>query len=104
MEVFAFYGGLHLNSNVDRLYMPRKIGGRSLITIEDYKEVAVRGLEVYIHGNEERLIHPASGDKLERKIRNSNCFEESEEREEITRLGGEALHGQYFRKTNKVRS
>ena len=45
--------------------MPRKIGGRSLITIEGYEELAARGLEVYIHANEERLIHTARGDKLE---------------------------------------
>ena len=56
---------MHPKSDVDRLYMPRKVGERSVITIEDYEELAVRGLEVYIHGNEERLIHTAGRDKLE---------------------------------------
>ena len=29
------YGELHPKSNVDRLYIPRKEGGRGLISIED---------------------------------------------------------------------
>ena len=31
----TIYGGLHQNSDVDRLYTPIKYGGRGLITIED---------------------------------------------------------------------
>ena len=61
---FTLYIGLHPTSDVDRLYMPRKIGERSLITIEHYEKLAVRGLEVCIHGNEERLIHIGRGDML----------------------------------------
>ena len=36
-----------------------------MVPIEDYEELAVRGLEVYIHVNEERLTHTFRGDKLE---------------------------------------
>ena len=42
------YGALHPKSDVGRLYMPRK-GGRGLISIEDCVELAIRGLEVYVH-------------------------------------------------------
>ena len=38
-------------SDVDRLYIPRKDGGRNLIVIEDYVELEVRGLQVYVHGS-----------------------------------------------------
>ena len=41
--------------DVDRSYTPRKEGERGLI----------RGLEVYIHGSEERLIQAARGDKID---------------------------------------
>ena len=51
----TIYGGLHPKSDADRLYILRKDGGRGLITIEDCVELAVRGLEVYVHGSEERL-------------------------------------------------
>ena len=52
--MFTIYGALHPKSDVDRLYIPRKEGG--LISIEDCVELAIRGLEVHVHGSEERLI------------------------------------------------
>ena len=53
-KLFTFYGALHPKSDVDRLYIPRKEGGRGLISIEDCVELAIRGLKVYVHGSEER--------------------------------------------------
>ena len=64
-KFFTIYGALHPKSNVDRLYIPRKAGGRGLISIEDCVELAIRDLEVYVHGSEERLIHAARGDKID---------------------------------------
>ena len=47
---------MHPKSDVDRLYIPRKYGGRDLTATENCVELAVRGLEEYIHGRGERLI------------------------------------------------
>ena len=58
-KLFTKYGGLHLKSDINRWYMPRKDGGRALIAIEDSVELAVRVLEVYVHGSEERLLQTA---------------------------------------------
>ena len=63
-KFFTIYGALHHKSDVDRLYIPRK-GGRGLISIKDCVELAIRGLEVYVHGCEERLIQAARGDKID---------------------------------------
>ena len=63
--MFTIYGALHPKSDVDRLYIPRKEGGRGLTSIENYVELATRGLEVYVHGSEERLIQAARGDKID---------------------------------------
>ena len=63
-KLFTMYGALHPKSDVDRLYIPRKEGG-GLISIEDCVELAIRGLEVYIHGCEEILIQAARGDKID---------------------------------------
>ena len=65
-KLFTMYGALHPKSDVDRLYIPRKEGGRGLISIEDCVEVAIRGFEVYVHGSEERFIQAARGDKIDR--------------------------------------
>ena len=59
------YGALHPKSDVGRLYIPRKEGGRGLISIEDCVELAIRGLEVYVHGSEEKLIQAARGEKID---------------------------------------
>ena len=64
-KLFTMYGALHPKSDVDRLYIPRKEGGRGLISIEDCVELARRGLEVYVHGSEERLIQAARRDKMQ---------------------------------------
>ena len=61
---FTIYGALHTKSDVDTLYIPRKKGERGLISIEDYFGLAIRGLKVYVHGNEERLTQAAKGDKI----------------------------------------
>ena len=55
-KLFTISGVLHPKSDVDRLYIARKEGERGLISIEDRLELAIRGLEVYVHGSEERLI------------------------------------------------
>ena len=62
--MFTIYGVLHPKSDVDRLYIPRKEGGRALISIEDCVELAIRGLEVCVHGSEERLMQTAREDKI----------------------------------------
>ena len=36
-----------------------------MISIEDCVELAIRGLEVYVHRIEERLIQAAGGDKID---------------------------------------
>ena len=54
-KLFTIYGALQPKSDVDKLYIPRKEGGGGLISIEDCVELAIRGLEVYVHGREERL-------------------------------------------------
>ena len=40
-KLFTIYGALHPKSDVDRLYIPRKEGGRGLISTEDCVELAI---------------------------------------------------------------
>ena len=63
-KLFPIYGALHPKSDVDSIYLPRKEGGRGLISIEDCVELAIRGLKVHFHGSEDRLIQTATGDKM----------------------------------------
>ena len=41
-KLFTKYGALHPKSDIDRLYITRKEGGRGLISIEDCVELGIR--------------------------------------------------------------
>ena len=94
--LFTIYGALHLKSDVDRLYIPRKEGGRGLISIEDCVQLAIRGLEVYVHGSEERLIQTARGDKAD-GLEAASVMKKSKKEKRLEDWKGKVLHGQYLR-------
>ena len=47
-KLFTMYGALNPESDVDRLYIPRKEGGRGLISNEDCGKLPITGLEVHM--------------------------------------------------------
>ena len=102
MKLFTIYGALHPKSEVDRLYIPRK-GGKGLISIEDCVELAIRGLEVYDHGSEERLIQAARADKID-GFEAASVLKRSKKEKRLEDWKEKALHGQYLRQTKEVRS
>ena len=55
---------MHPKSDVDRLHIPSEDGGIGLIAIEDCVQLTVKGLEVYVHGSEERVLQAARGDRV----------------------------------------
>ena len=73
-----------------------------MISIEDCVELAIKGLQVYLHGSEERLIQAARGEKID-GLEAATVLKSSNKEK---RLGWEekVLHGQYLRQTKKVRS
>ena len=75
--MFTICGALHPKSDVDKLYIPRKEGGRGLISIEDCVELD--GLEA------------AHFLKRSKKEKRSEDWQEK------------VLHGQYLTQTKEVR-
>ena len=59
-----------------------------MISIEDCVEFAIRSLEVYVHGSEERLIQSARRDKID-GLEAVSVLKRSK-KEKIRRLGGES--------------
>ena len=102
-KLFTIYGALHPKSDVDRLYIPRKEGGRGLISIKDCVELAIRGLEVYVHGCEETLIQAARGDKID-GLEAASVLKRSKIEKRLKDWEEKVLHGQYLRQTKEVRS
>ena len=101
-KFFTIYGALHPKPDVDRLYIPRKEGGSGLISIEDCAELAIRGLEVYVHESEERLIQAARGDKLD-GLEAASVLKRSKKEKRLEDWEEKVLHGQYLRQTKEVR-
>ena len=65
------------------MYISRKNGGRDLIVIEDYVELAVRGLEVYIHGSEGRLIQVVRGDRVDDRLEAANVLKKAKKEKRL---------------------
>ena len=102
-KLLTIYGALHPKSDVDRLYIPRKEGGRGLISTEDCVELAVRGLELYVHQSEEILIQAARGDKIN-GLEVTSVLKRSKKEKGLEDWEEKVLHGQYLRQTKEVRS
>ena len=65
-----------------------------MISTEDCVELAMRGLEVYVHGSEERLTQAARGDKID-GLEAARVLKKSK-KEKIRRLGGESYTWSVF--------
>ena len=61
-----------------------------MISTEDCAELAIRGLEVYVHGSEEILIQAARGDKID-GLKAASVLNRSKKEK---RLEGESLGGE----------
>ena len=101
--MFIIYGALHPKSDVDRLYIPRKEGGRGLISIEDCVELVISGSEVYVHEIEERLIQAARGDKID-GLEAVSVLKRSKKEKRLEDWEEKVLHGLYLRQNKEVRS
>ena len=102
-KLFTKYGALNPKSDVDRLYISRKEGGRGLISIEDCVELAIRGLEVYVHRSKERLIQAARGDKIN-GLEAVSLLKRSKKEKRLEDWEKKVLYGQKLRQTKEVRS
>ena len=59
-KTMAMYGGLHPKSDVYRLYVKRKEGGRGLISVEQFIREEKNSLGFYVANSEEKLIRGVS--------------------------------------------
>ena len=92
----TLYGALHLRSDVDRLYVDRKVGGRGLVSVEDLVKHEEKQLNRYMMNSRETVMQAV----YERvKIKEAD---ESESR--VDKWTGKVMHGQFIRQTEEVRS
>ena len=73
-----------------------------MIAIDDCVELAVRGLEVYARGSEERLPQAAKGDRVD-GLEASSVLKKVKKEKRLQGLDEKVLHGQYLRQTKELR-
>ena len=91
-KLLTIYGALHSKSDVGRLYIPRKKGGKGLISIEDCVELETRGLVVNVHMSEERLIQAGRGDKID-GLETASILKRSKKEKILQDWEEKVLHG-----------
>ena len=100
------HSALHPKSNVIRLYMKRKNGGRGLTSIEECVASEVRNLDEYIANSKEEILSfvanevPLQPDDIEGK----NEYSSRIQKEKLDALIGMPLHGQFERETRDLKT
>ena len=104
-KLMRVHNALHPKSNVDRLYIPRKEGGRGLQGVEETVKVKNLGLENYVKESRERLLTAARSvdiDSIE-PIRETTTEAKKQKKEGRTISWQEKMfHGQFVRQTKEV--
>ena len=100
-KLITIYGMLHPRGDVDRLYLPREIGRRGLMGVEDC--VRLEEIKSYYVRSSERLLEAVIPEGILRnvksqspkEVKNRNCKERFES------WKSKPLHGQILRQTGE---
>ena len=94
-KIMTMHKTLHPRDDVDRLYVPRKEGGRGLTSIEDSDDTSIQRLEDYIKKLERGLITA---------IRNNtdNTIDNRMTKIRKQKWEGKQLHGRFKRLINNI--
>ena len=97
---------LHPKSNVMRIYIKRRYGGRGLISVEECCTTELRSIDFYLVNSEEELLKVVVRlEKLEKdKIEGKKDYINKIEQEKMVQLRSLKLHGQFGRDTDNKKS
>ena len=94
----------HPQSDVHRLYLPRKEGGRGLLSIQDCVENEENSLSIYAASSTEWLLKEVVKEKILPPIRGSTAaLKKQQMGERHAQWQEKQLHGKFLRDTEEVR-
>ena len=99
-KLMTMQKALHPKSNVDRLYLPKKEGGRGHSSIEDATRTAMLELQKCIQESEEKLISAAR--KLEQVSESAKELKSRRAKKCRRNWIDKVMHGQFLRQTEAV--
>ena len=91
---------LHPQSDVDRLYLPRRIGGRGLLQIRQAVKEVIRNLSEYISSSTESALKEVITEGLLTVKDTKKEYKRKEMRKRLERWQNKALHGRYLNDTD----
>ena len=101
-KILAMNGCMHTRSNVARLYLPRKEGGRGLISIEECVNKESKSLHGYLRETTEWMLQAALKEKLLNEQENFQDYQNRRHEEKIRNWKEKDLHGEFVRQTADV--
>ena len=101
-EILAMNGCMHTRSNVVRLYLPRKEGGRGLISIEERVVKESKSLHGYLGETTEWMLQAALNEKVLDEEENLQDYKKRRQEEKIRDWKEKALHGEFVQQTADV--
>lgn len=101
-KLSTIHGALHPRSNVSRLYLPRREGGRGLISVEDAINTEERNTNVYISQVQERLLKAAWKRNNVDEIETPKEYKERMKRKRTEDWSGKQLHGKFKKETSHL--
>ena len=99
-KILAMNRALHIRSNVDRLYIKRKEGGRGLMSVEECVRAEEAALDEYVLGSEEWMLKVVAEGKVQDELQGD--YKKRMDRERKERLKGMKIHGKFFREVEEV--
>ena len=103
-KLFTIHRALHPRASVARLYLPRKEGGRGLLSVEDCVELECRGLGQYLKTSSDSWLRQAWRDKLIKTDEDPKVYKERMKTDRTREWREKPLHGQYIRDTESQRT
>ena len=94
-KILAINGCLHTRSNVARLYLPRKEGGRGLIGIEECVRRESKSLHGYLRESTEWMLQAALKEKVIVVEESLQHYDRRGKEEKVKNWKEKALHGEF---------
>jgi hypothetical protein len=88
---------LHPQSDVDRLYLPRKADERGLLQVKQTVEEEQRALNDYISSSTEQALKEVAKEELLKVQKTKSEYHMQKLKSRTERWQGKALHGQYIK-------
>ena len=101
-KLMTMHNALHPKSNVDRLYLPRKDGGRGLLGVEDTVNIAKVSWKRYVNNSTERLLSSLRIIEDDEFIESEADVKKRKRTERKENWKEKTLHGQFLRQTDDI--